>query len=86
MRIGTGWLTLPWRCLFWFSGEAAVAWGAGEELVMEEVEVGPPQPHEIRIKVVCSSLCRSDLSAWETQVKAPSFPLLLNTGDGSPGL
>ncbi|KAI4306751.1 hypothetical protein L6164_030003 [Bauhinia variegata] len=34
---------------------------------MEEVQVSPPQPMEIRIKVVCTSLCRSDLSAWETQ-------------------
>ncbi|PKI75548.1 hypothetical protein CRG98_004084 [Punica granatum] len=51
--------------------KAAVAWGAGEELVMEEVEVAPPQPHEIRLKVVCSSLCRSDLSAWETQAIFP---------------
>jgi len=47
---------------------AAVAWRAGEPLVMEEVEVSPPQPLEIRIKVVCTSLCRSDLSAWESQV------------------
>ncbi|XP_010519588.1 PREDICTED: alcohol dehydrogenase-like 6 isoform X2 [Tarenaya hassleriana] len=34
---------------------------------MEEVEVSPPQALEIRIKVVCTSLCRSDLSAWESQ-------------------
>lgn len=47
---------------------AAVAWRAGEPLVMEEVEVSPPQPLEIRIKVVYTSLCRSDLSAWESQV------------------
>jgi alcohol dehydrogenase len=45
-----------------------VAWGAGEALVMEEVEVSPPQPLEIRIKVVSTSLCRSDLSAWESHV------------------
>ncbi|KAM7267994.1 hypothetical protein ACFE04_010160 [Oxalis oulophora] len=44
--------------------KAAVAWAAGEPLVMEEVVVSPPQPHEIRIKVVSTSLCRSDISAW----------------------
>ncbi|RXH77131.1 hypothetical protein DVH24_023405 [Malus domestica] len=33
----------------------------------EQVNVSPPQPMEIRIKVVCTSLCRSDLSAWESQ-------------------
>ncbi|GMP35271.1 hypothetical protein CsSME_00007780 [Camellia sinensis var. sinensis] len=48
--------------------KAAVAWGAGEALVMEEVEVSPPHPMEIRIKVVCTSLCRSDVTAWQSQV------------------
>ncbi|KAJ0106445.1 hypothetical protein Patl1_19273 [Pistacia atlantica] len=47
--------------------KAAVAWGPGEPLVIEEVQVSPPQPQEIRIKVVSTSLCRSDLTAWETQ-------------------
>ncbi|KAF5747277.1 alcohol dehydrogenase family protein [Tripterygium wilfordii] len=46
--------------------KAAVAWGAGQELVMEEVQVSPPQPQEIRIKVVSTSLCRSDITAWES--------------------
>lgn len=44
--------------------KAAVAWGAGEPLVVEEVELSPPQPMEIRIKVVFTSLCRSDFNAW----------------------
>ncbi|EXB23627.1 Alcohol dehydrogenase-like 6 [Morus notabilis] len=48
--------------------KAAVAWGASEPLVIEEVEVGPPQPMEIRVKVVSTSLCRSDLTAWESQL------------------
>lgn len=51
--------------------KAAVAWGAGQPLVVEEVEVNPPQPEEIRIKVVCTSLCRSDITAWETQAIFP---------------
>ncbi|XP_022851939.1 alcohol dehydrogenase-like 6 [Olea europaea var. sylvestris] len=52
--------------------KAAVAWAAGEALVIEEVQVNPPQPMEIRIKVVCTSLCRSDITAWLSQ--APMFP------------
>lgn len=48
--------------------KAAVAWAAGEALVIEEVQVSPPQPMEIRIKVVCTSLCRSDITAWLSQV------------------
>jgi D-arabinose 1-dehydrogenase-like Zn-dependent alcohol dehydrogenase len=47
---------------------AAVAWGAGEALVMEEVEVSPPQPLEIRIKVVSTAICCSDLAAWKHHV------------------
>uniref|UniRef100_A0A5B7BZR6 Putative alcohol dehydrogenase-like 6 n=1 Tax=Davidia involucrata TaxID=16924 RepID=A0A5B7BZR6_DAVIN len=54
--------------------KAAVAWGAGEALVMEEVDVSPPQPMEIRIKVVCTSLCRSDVTAWESPAQFPIFP------------
>lgn len=51
-----------------------MAWGAGEALVMEEVQVSPPQPFEIRIKVVSTSLCRSDLSAWESHVSLVLHP------------
>ncbi|CAL8159598.1 unnamed protein product [Prunus armeniaca] len=46
---------------------AAVAWGDGKPLVIEEVNVNPPQAMEIRIKVACTSLCRSDITAWESQ-------------------
>ena len=72
-------------------GAAAVAWRAGEALVMEEVEVSPPQPMEIRIKVVSTSLCRSDLSAWESHVSlVVILPLMENlfhkTSHGSFGV
>ncbi|CAM8978079.1 unnamed protein product [Rhodiola kirilowii] len=53
---------------------AAVAWGVGQPLVLEEVEVSPPQTMEIRIKVVCTSLCRSDLTAWSSQAQAAIYP------------
>lgn len=56
---------------------AAVAWGAGEPMVMEELQVNPPQPLEIRIKVVATSLCRSDLAAWESHVSVCFFILFL---------
>ncbi|BFG33321.1 hypothetical protein CerSpe_195960 [Prunus speciosa] len=51
--------------------KAAVAWGAGKPLVIEEVNLNPPQAMEIRIKVVCTSLCRSDITAWESQAIFP---------------
>ncbi|PPD71542.1 hypothetical protein GOBAR_DD31559 [Gossypium barbadense] len=51
--------------------KAMVAWEAGKDLVMEEVEVSPPQPQEIRVKVICTSLCRTDITAWESQAIFP---------------
>jgi hypothetical protein len=48
---------------------AAVAWGPGLPLVMEQVEVAPPGPMEIRVKVVSTSVCRSDVSAWQSKVR-----------------
>lgn len=47
---------------------AAVAWEAGKPLVMEEVEVAPPQKHEVRIKILFTSLCHTDVYFWEAKV------------------
>lgn len=54
--------------------KAAVAWGPGEPLSIEEVELAPPQPMEVRIKVVSTSLCRSDITFWESRGHIPIFP------------
>ena len=32
--------------------KAAVCWGAGEPLKLEEVEVAPPRAHEVRVKIL----------------------------------
>ncbi|KAL5223934.1 hypothetical protein ABZP36_010573 [Zizania latifolia] len=45
--------------------KAAVAWGPGEPLVMEEVEVAPPATMEVRVKVLFTSICHTDLNAWK---------------------
>lgn len=42
--------------------------------MVEEVEVDPPQPMEIRVKVVCTSLCRSDITQWESKAQPALFP------------
>ncbi|KAI0498567.1 hypothetical protein KFK09_019455 [Dendrobium nobile] len=55
----------PIRC------KAAVCRVAGEPLVFEEVEVAPPKAFEIRIKIICSSLCHTDLSFWHSKEFAP---------------
>nr|CAD1844355.1 unnamed protein product [Ananas comosus var. bracteatus] len=54
--------------------KAAVAWAPGEPLVLEEVAVEPPKPMEIRIKVVCTSICRSDVTQWESKAQPDLFP------------
>ena len=47
---------------------AAVAWEAGKPLVMEEVDVTPPQKMEVRVKILFTSLCHTDLNFWEAKV------------------
>jgi S-(hydroxymethyl)glutathione dehydrogenase / alcohol dehydrogenase len=32
--------------------KAAVCWGAGEPLKLEDIEVEPPRAHEVRIKIL----------------------------------
>ncbi|XP_058104983.1 alcohol dehydrogenase-like 4 [Magnolia sinica] len=45
--------------------KAAVVWGPEEPFVIEEVQVDPPKKMEVRIKIVCTSICHTDLSAWK---------------------
>ncbi|KAM1537464.1 hypothetical protein PS1_002391 [Malus domestica] len=53
---------------------AAVAWEAGKPLVIEEVEVAPPQANEVRIKILFTSLCHTDVYFWEAKGQNPLFP------------
>ncbi|KAI4306098.1 hypothetical protein L6164_029406 [Bauhinia variegata] len=50
--------------------KAAVAYGPGEPLVVEQVQVHPPQKLEVRIKILFTSICHSDLSAWQGENEA----------------
>ncbi|MCO5584300.1 hypothetical protein L7F22_038224 [Adiantum nelumboides] len=54
---------------------AAVAWGANQALVMEEIEVDAPQAGEVRIRIVATSLCHTDLSFLA--VEKAQFPRIL---------
>ncbi|KAF9599674.1 hypothetical protein IFM89_001620 [Coptis chinensis] len=53
---------------------AAVAWEAGKPLVIEEVEVAPPQAMEVRLKILYTSLCHTDVYFWEAKGQTPMFP------------
>lgn len=46
----------PIRC------KAAICRKAGEALVIEEIHVYPPQAYEVRIKIICTTLCHTDLA------------------------
>ncbi|KAJ8771737.1 hypothetical protein K2173_026914 [Erythroxylum novogranatense] len=46
---------------------AAVAWEAGKPLVIEEVEVSPPLANEVRLKILFTSLCHTDVYFWEAK-------------------
>ncbi|GLJ46935.1 hypothetical protein SUGI_0990460 [Cryptomeria japonica] len=54
--------------------KAAVCWAPGEALVMEEVQVAPPQALEVRIRIICTSLCHTDVSFWSNKQNNTGYP------------
>ncbi|KAK7286907.1 hypothetical protein RJT34_22255 [Clitoria ternatea] len=58
--------------------KAAVAYGPGKPLVVEHVLVDPPQKMEVRIKILYTSICHTDLSAWQGKNEAQhAYPRIL---------
>ena len=60
---------VKWVCVYFFLCVAAVCWKAGEPLVMEEGMVAPPLAGEVRIRIICTSLCYSDITFWKLKVR-----------------
>lgn len=57
---------------------AAVVHGPGEPFVVEEIRVDPPQKMEVRIKILFTSICHTDLSAWQGENEAQrAYPRIL---------
>lgn len=57
---------------------AAVAYGPGQPLVVEQVQVDPPHKMEVRIKILFTSICHTDLSAWKGENEAQqAYPRIL---------
>ncbi|KAJ9165892.1 hypothetical protein P3X46_020708 [Hevea brasiliensis] len=61
----------PIRC------KAAVCRKPGEPLVLEEIVVAPPYRHEARIRIICTSLCQSDITFWKLKDFPAVFPRIL---------
>ncbi|XP_030947925.1 alcohol dehydrogenase-like 1 isoform X2 [Quercus lobata] len=55
--------------------KAAISRIPGEPLVIEDIEVDPPKAWEIRIKILCTSLCHTDITFWKMKAgPAAVFP------------
>nr|XP_020443520.1 alcohol dehydrogenase 1-like isoform X2 [Monopterus albus] len=57
--------------------KAAVSWEPNKPLVIEEIEVAPPQVNEVRIKIVAAAVCRSDLYQLLEAMPKDDFPTIL---------
>ncbi|KAJ0532701.1 Alcohol dehydrogenase 2 [Helianthus annuus] len=57
--------------------QSRVAWEPGKLLVIEEVEVAPLQKMDVRIKILFTSLCHTDVYFWEAKGQNPVFPRTL---------
>ncbi|XP_019455881.1 PREDICTED: alcohol dehydrogenase-like 7 [Lupinus angustifolius] len=57
--------------------KAAVSRKPGEDLTIEEIIVAPPMFGEARIRIICTSLCHSDVTFWNLQGPPAIFPRIL---------
>ncbi|VDC04114.1 unnamed protein product [Peniophora sp. CBMAI 1063] len=62
--------------------KAAVCWGAGEPLKIEEVEVAPPKAHEVRIKILYTGICHTDEYTRSGADPEGAFPIILGHEGG----
>ncbi|WP_414829317.1 S-(hydroxymethyl)glutathione dehydrogenase/class III alcohol dehydrogenase [Alteromonas sp. H39] len=61
---------------------AAVAWGPGEPLKIENVDVAPPKAGEVRIKVIASGVCHTDAFTLSGDDPEGIFPSILGHEGG----
>ncbi|KAI0389643.1 alcohol dehydrogenase [Xylariaceae sp. FL0594] len=57
--------------------KAAVAWEAGKELSIEEIEVLPPRAHEVRIQIYYTGVCHTDAYTLSGKDPEGAFPVVL---------
>ncbi|AGM41999.1 S-(hydroxymethyl)glutathione dehydrogenase/class III alcohol dehydrogenase [Aeromonas hydrophila] len=62
--------------------KAAIAWGPGQPLSIEEVEVMPPQAGEVRVRIVATSVCHTDAFTLSGEDPEGVFPCILGHEGG----
>ncbi|KAL0480291.1 alcohol dehydrogenase [Acrasis kona] len=57
--------------------KAAVAWEPNKPLSIEEVEVAAPKKGEVRVRIIASALCHTDVYTWSGKDQEGKFPCIL---------
>jgi len=57
--------------------KAAVAWEAGKDLSIEDIEVAPPKAHEVRIEIYYTGVCHTDAYTLSGKDPEGAFPIVL---------
>jgi len=61
---------------------AAIAWGPGQPLSIEEVDVMPPKAGEVRVRIVASGVCHTDAFTLSGDDPEGVFPCILGHEGG----
>lgn len=61
---------------------AAVAWGPGKPMTIEEVDVMPPQPGEVLVRLKASGVCHTDAFTLSGEDPEGIFPAILGHEGG----
>mgnify|MGYP001156706779 FL=1 len=62
--------------------KAAIAWGPGQPLSIEEVDVMPPKAGEVLVKVIASGVCHTDAFTLSGEDPEGNFPAILGHEGG----
>ncbi|KAL1362442.1 hypothetical protein HN51_010701 [Arachis hypogaea] len=57
--------------------KGAVCWGAGEAVRLEEIQVDPPKANEVRVKMICASICHTDITSIQGLLPFFRYPIAL---------
>ncbi len=62
--------------------KAAVAWGAGQPLSIETVDVAPPKAGEVRVRIIATGVCHTDMFTLSGDDPEGVFPAILGHEGG----